>query len=911
MLTLSLTEIRSRAQAFANDWAGETREHAEAKSFWDGFFQVFGRSRREVASFEDPVKKLTGSGKNFIDLLWKGVLLAEHKSAGKDLGKAESQAMGYIQELINSDRRDEVPRYVIVSDFARIALHDLETDTHTEIQLADLPKKVELFGFLMGMRQISIRPQDPVNIKAAERMAALHDAFLDGGYPADQLDQLLTRILFCLFSEDTQIFEANQFASFLTNHTRDDGSDLGLKLAQLFSVLNTPENRRQKILGEELNAFPYVNGGLFANQLEFAATDKAMRESLLHATSLDWSRISPAIFGSMFQGVMDKRERRQVGAHYTSETDILKVINPLFMDALREELAAIVPLKQKNEKLRRLRAFHDKLAELNFLDPACGCGNFLITAYRELRALETQVIKLELEMTGFANQAILDISILTKVRVSQFHGIEIGHFPAEIARVAMWLVDHQANMHLSRELGKYFLRLPLQDAANIVTGNALTIPWEIVISADRCAFIFGNPPFIGYSYQTKTQKEELAGIVGKIPSGNVLDYVAAWHLKATAFATGTLAAIGFVSTNSICQGEQAGILWKEIFARGYALDFAYQTFPWQSEARGKAAVHCVITGFSQNKSPKKRLFTTSGEVECGNINQYLVAAPTVLLGKQSKPLFGQTPMVIGGKPTEGGNLLLNKSEKEELTRKEPLSEKWMRPFVGSDEFINGVDRWCLWLVDCPPSELRQMPEVLKRIANVKEMREASPKPATKKLANTPSVFGEIKPPKSKKFLVVPRVSSERRTYVPIGYIAGNTICGDATYFVDDASPFTFGIITSQIHMAWMRTVCGRLKSDYRYNNTLVYNNFPWPTPTDSQKAAVEKTAQAVLDARAEFPDSSLADLYDPITMPPALAKAHADLDKAVDRCYQSKAFANDRERVELLFKLYEQLTSKK
>jgi hypothetical protein len=909
MLTLSLREIRDRAQAFASAWAGETREHAEAKSFWDGFFNVFGRSRREVASFEDPVKKITGSGKNFIDLLWKGVLMAEHKSAGKDLGKAHSQAMSYIQDMINEGRRHEIPRYLIVSDFNRIALHDLDENTHLEIKLEDLPKNVEAFGFLAGIRQVQIKPQDPVNIEAAEKMAALHDALLDGGYPADQLDQLLTRVLFCLFAEDTQIFEANQFTSFILNHTRDDGGDLGVQLAQLFALLNTSDEKRQKSLAEHLLAFPYVNGSLFADQLPFAGTDRKMRETLLSATELDWSRISPAIFGSMFQGVMESKERRQVGAHYTGEPDILKVINPLFMDALRAEFAAILPLKDKKEKLRRLRAFHDKLASLNFFDPACGCGNFLIIAYRELRALETEVIKHELELTDNSGQTITDIEILTRVRVSQFHGIEIGHFPSEIARVAMWLMDHQANMHLSKELGRYFLRLPLTDSANIVTANALKIDWKTVISPEKCSFIFGNPPFIGYSYQTKTQKEELSVIVGKIPSGKVLDYVAAWHLKATAYALRTSIAIGFVSTNSICQGEQAGILWSEIFARGFQIDFAYQTFPWQSEARGRAAVHCVITGFSQNKPPKKRLFNNTSEISCDNINQYLVAAPSVILEKQSAPLFGQTQMVRGSGPVDGGHLLMNQSERDELVRSEPNAEKWIRPFLMGEEFINNIPRYCLWLVDCPPSELRQMPEVMKRVAKVKVMRETSTKVATQKLAATPTIFGEIRAPKSEKFLGIPQVSSERRNYVPVGYLDGKTVCGNMLFFVDDATLITFGIITSQIHMAWMRTTAGRLKSDFRYSNTLVYNNFPWPEPTAAQRAAVESAAQAILDAREQFPGSSLADLYDPLTMPPALAKAHAALDLAVDRCYRPQGFQSDRERVEHLFKLYEQIVA--
>jgi len=915
MLTLSLTEIRDRAQAFANTYKKETKENSEAQSFWNDFFTVFGRTRREVASFEDPVKKIAKDGKNRIDLLWKGVLMAEHKSAGKDLGKAHSQAMGYIQDMINEGRRNELPRYIIVSDFARIALHDLEEDTHLEIKLEDLAKNVEAFGFLAGIRQVQIKPQDPVNIEAAEKMAALHDALLDGGYPADQLDQLLTRVLFCLFAEDTQIFEANQFTSFILNHTRDDGSDLGVQLAQLFAILNTPDGKRQKTLAEHLLAFPYVNGRLFADQLPFAGTDRKMRETLMATTDLDWSRISPAIFGSMFQGVMESKERRQVGAHYTGEPDILKVINPLFMDALRAEFAAILTLKDKKEKLRRLRAFHDKIASLNFLDPACGCGNFLIIAYRELRALETEVIKHELELSGQAGQTITDIEILTRVRVSQFHGIEICHFPGEIARVAMWLMDHQANMHLSKELGRYFLRLPLSDAANIVTANALEIDWKTVISPEKCSFILGNPPFIGKKEQNAEQKVDFENIWGDVNGTGVLDFVTCWYRLAAIYIQNTRIKVALVSTNSITQGEQVSILWSYLLSRYHLkIHFAHRTFSWKSEARGKAHVHCVIIGFAAFDTSEKRIYDYENNAVAptatiaSNISPYLTAGSDTVVTKRMKPLGDVPEMIFGTKLVDDGYLVLNSEEREHLIQQFPYVSKYVRTLTGGEEFLNGSERWCLWLNDAPPQDLRNCPPLMERIERVRQFRLASKKAPTVKLATTPSLFGEIRQPVT-EYLLFPKVSSERRRYVPLGFLPPEVVANGSSLVVPNASIYHFGILSSAMQIAWMKNVCGRLESRFQYSATIVYNNFPWPEPTAPQRIAVEKAAQAVLDARQQFPDSTLADLYDPTSMPPALAKAHDALDRAVDRCYKPQGFQSDRERVEHLFKLYEQLVA--
>ena len=616
---------------------------------------------------------------------------------------------------------------------------------------------------------------------------------------------------------------------------------------------------------------------------------------------------------------MEPKDRRQVGAHYTGEPDILKVINPLFMDALRAEFAAMLTLKDKKEKLRRIRAFHDKLASLNFLDPACGCGNFLIIAYRELRALETEVIKAELELTDNSGQTVTDIEILTRVRVSQFHGIEIGHFPAEIARVAMWLMDHQANMHLSKQLGRYFLRLPLTDAANIVTANALHIDWKTVITPVKCSFILGNPPFVGKQYMSTEQKEDLRKAWKNATGTGVLDFVTAWHaLAAEYMSESSQIRCAFVSTNSICQGEQAGLVWSRILKNGkYKIYFAHRTFPWKSEARGKAHVHCIIIGFGSKTdlgTTPRQIFDYDNDPEnptittVTNISPYLVEGPDSVIIPRTTPICKAPPIVFGSMPNDGGHLLMTSTEKAEIISSQPEAENFIRPFLGSEEFINGQERWCLWLENATPTQLRSSPEIMKRVEAVKTARLNSTREATRKLASFPTLFGENRQPNT-RYLAIPSISSERRRYIPIGFLDPTIIASNKLVFIPEAQIYHFGILTSAMHMAWVKQVTGRLKSDFQYSNKLVYNNFPWPETTAPQRLAVEKAAQAVLDARTQFPDATLADLYDPISMPPALAKAHEALDRTVDQCYQAKVFQTDRERVEHLFKLYEQLVA--
>jgi len=921
-MPLGWNEIRQRAIAFAREWEGETRERAEAKSFWDGFFNVFGISRRTVASFEEPVKGLAGNY-GYIDLFWRGMLLVEHKSRGADLGKAESQAFRYIQDLIGAGRREDVPRYVIVSDFARIVLYDLEPEepanlpafgpfqvATVEVPLAELHRHIHAFAFIPGYKIHKFEDQDPINIQAVEIMGRLHDALEGGGYKGHDLERFLMRVLFCLFAEDTGIFEREAFSLYIQNHTKEDGSDLGAQLAQLFEVLNTPEENRQTDLDEDLAGFRYVNGDLFAEQLGFAAFNREKRNALLACTRFDWSRISPAIFGSLFQAVMEPKERRQVGAHYTSERDILKVIRSLFLDDLRAEF------ERTKTKKTELRRFHQKLAKLRFLDPACGCGNFLVISYRELRLLEIEVLK---ALNGGGQQELP----LSLVDVDAFYGIEILEWPARIAEVAMWLMDHQMNQRFSEGFGQLYIRLPLRKSPKIILGNALDIEWKEILPPAQCSYVLGNPPFVGKKEQNGRQKADMDLLFGRVKGAGVLDYVGSWYIKAAQYVQGTRIRAAFVSTNSITQGEQVGVLWKELLERYHVkIHFAHRAFLWESEVRGKAHVHVVIIGFGAFPAEKKTIFeyeNSKAEPQAFaavNINPYLADAGDVLLMKRTTQISGGPEISYGSmandkrKGEKGlGNLILNAKARKQLLAESPKIAPYIRPFVGSTEFLNNTRRWCLWLVGAPPELIRSCPSVHARVVAVREARRLSDRAETRKLAKHPALFGEIRQPNA-SYLLIPKVSSETRSYLPVGFVKPRVIANGSALIVSNANLYHFGVLSSAMHMAWMRYTCGRMEISYQYSSQIVYNNYPWPVhPLDKQRKAVESAGQKVLDARAEFPKASLADLYDPVAMPPKLVKAHAELDRAVDRCYRSQPFTSERQRVEYLFALYEQLSA--
>ena len=926
MPNLSWSEVRDRAIRFARAHADDRSERAEKQTFWNEFFEVFGLRRASLASFEANVRNLKGNA-GAIDMLWKGRLLVEHKSLGEDLGFATTQAFTYIEDLTRENRWEEIPRYVLISDFAHFVLYDLEPDEQQQdlplfagrpldphphsFTLSEFPQHIRSFAFMLGQTHVRLHPDDPANEKAYLRMCELHDSLLAGGFSGHDLERLLVRILFCLFAEDTALFAPDTFTQFIRTQTRDDGADMGAKLNELFDWLNRPEAEGSFDDTDPFFGFRYVNGGLFQERLSFARFNREMREALLFCCDFQWAKISPAVFGSLFQGVMQDRARRQQGAHYTSERDIMKVIRSLFLDELR---AKWTNLKANRSTRRRtgVEAFRDELHALQFFDPACGCGNFLVLAYRELRALEIEVVRELAALSG--GQQYLPI-----VDVDQFHGIEYSEWPVRIAEVALWLMDHQMNQQASEVFGESFDRLPLRSSPHIVQDNALRLDWNAVLPRAQCSYVLGNPPFIGKAFRNPEQQADVTLVWEGVRGAGVLDYVTCWYLKAAGYIEGTPIRVGFVSTNSISQGEQVGILWGQLFQRfQLKIHFAHRTFAWESESRGRAHVHVVIVGFGALDVSGKRIFDYDAgareptETAATNISPYLVEGPDVAISKRSRPLCQVSEVVYGSMPNDGGHLMLSSVERNELLAEEPGAIAYLRPILGSAEFLNGMSRWCLWLKNAPPDRLRSMPAVMRRIEGVRQHRQNSDRSTTRALAASPALFGEDRQP-SARFLAIPKTSSERRQYIPMAFLEPETVANTELQMIADATDYEFGVLTSGMHMAWVRIVAGRLESRYRYSNTLVYNNFPWPSPTPAQRARVEENALAVLAAREpHLPPggmSTLADLYDPLTMPVALGKAHAELDRAVERCYRAEAFHSDRERVEFLFRLYDQLTA--
>jgi hypothetical protein len=902
-MSLKWTDIGKNARKFVKNWKNTTGEEKQYdQKYLNDFFEVFGVSKDKY-NFQYPVKMGDGAT-NWIDCLWKGVILIEMKSKGRGkqvLEDAHLQALDYYYRL----DKDERPKFILVCDFESFWLYNMESADEEPVSfpLKDFPKCVRYFDILLGL-ETRWQPagNDDLNLKAAYKMASLHDKMAALGYEGHELRVYLVRLLFCLFAEDTGIFGQDAFYDYI-HGCKEDGSDLGVRIARLFEVLDMPPGVRERrpLLSDELKHFQYINGGLFKETLRTSDFDAGMRKVLLDCCDFNWEQIKPEIFGAIFQGVMDDQERRELGAHYTSEQNILKVIKPLFLNALWNEF------ERSKRSDKGLEAFQNKLSSLKFFDPACGCGNFLIVTYRELRRLELAVLK---GLRDDYRQQVLDISAICKVNVDQFYGIEYEEFPSQIARVGMWLCDHLMNREAAEIFGGNMVRLPLHQAANITCGNALRIDWNDVISNQELSYLMGNPPFNGARTMQQHQKEDMSFVFGNLRRVGNLDYVTAWYQKAVEYIKGTNIEVAFVSTNSISQGEQPGILWKSLFRYGANINFAYRTFVWNSEARGKAAVHCVIIGFDcTNNATKVRYLWDENGIKhvAKNINPYLVDAPDILIDTRSKPFCDEPYMTFGSMANDNGGLILSKEERDELLEKEPAVGPYIKQFMMGKEFINAIERYCLWLVDCSPGDLRKMPEVMKRVTKVKKHRLESPRQATRKLADTPTLFGEIRQP-TKPYLAVPKVSSERRLYVPVGFLLPEVIAGDKIYIIPDATMYHFGIFTSNVHMAWMRAVCGRLKSDYSYSNTIVYNNFPYPVVSDKEKQTIETLAQVIIDTRAKSPESSLADLYDPDVMPPELLKAHKALDKAVMTAYGLKT-DNEAEIVAFLMKRNQELTT--
>ena len=891
-MSLSWDEIQAKAIAFSKRWKDARDEKSEAQSFVRAFLAVFGmEDAAAVGRFEE--RALRESGRGFMDYFWPKKIAIEMKTKGKDLQGAYDQLKDYVLHLPAED----IPNLLMVCDFENIVLYRRTTGVKSQFKTKDLHKNVRKFADIAGYETTrEIEAHIEVNVKAAEKMAKLHDALKNHGYEGNYLEIYLVRLLFCLFADDTGIFPRQSFLNYIEN-SKKDGSDLSDRIARLFEILNVPDEVRAKrtLLSAEIKQFRYINGNLFKDSLPFADFDEKMRATLLDCCRFDWNKISPAIFGAMFQGVMDKTQRRELGAHYTSEENILKLINPLFMDELRREFDRV-----KTDPIA-LDRFHEKISLLKFLDPACGCGNFLIVTYRELRLLELELLKMKVQDR---HQLKLDISPLLKVNVEQFYGIECEDFPCQVAQVGMWLIDHQMNLRVSEEFGAYYVRLPLEQSATIVHGNALRIDWKSVVPKEELSYILGNPPFIGHQYRSAEQQEDMKIVYKSSDKFGKLDYVCCWYQKAIAFMAGTHIHAAFVSTNSIVQGESVSIMWKPIFEQGFEISFAYTPFIWSNEAKGKAAVHCVIVGFAQNGNIQiKRIYGHDTVIEADNINGYLLPAPNVFIQSRGKPLIAGMPeMSKGSQPTDGGYLIFSQTEYDALISEFPQTAQWLRRYISGEDLINNKIRYCLWLKGVSPIEYRSIQPIMVRLEKVAECRRKSPTASVRQDAETPMLFTQIRHSET-RFLAVPEVSSERRKYVPIGFLEPTVIASNQIYILPDATFYMFGILTSNAHMAWVRVVCGRLEMRYRYAPA-VYNNFPWPDATNEQKAEIEKLAQAVLDARALYPESSLADLYDPLTMPPELLRAHQNLDRAVMKLYGFSAKITEAEIVAELMGRY-------
>ncbi len=904
----SWNEIRASAADFAARWADETDEKAEAQTFWNEFLAIFGIDRRRVAVFEKRAKRTSTAGGGFIDIFWPGTLIAEHKSAGRSLEDAEQQAIDYLDSI----DVDDFPGLVITSDFATMRVRDLGGDNAPyTFPLTKLPEEIDRLGHLAGYkkREFSGGDEEAANIQAAKLMGRLYEELSRNGYEGHDASILLVRLLFLMFGDDTGMWEKGLFAEFIDARTAPDGSDLGAQLAHLFQVLDKEETARPAAIDELLARFPYVNGHLFAERIDIPAFDRRMRDELVKATEFDWSKISPAVFGSLFQAIKSKEARRELGEHYTTESAIMKAIGPLFLDELED--AFVLAKDNRN----RLEALHERLSGIRVLDPACGCGNFLVIAYRQLRRLELKVLTRLRELSG-ERQLVLDVDSLSRVRISQFFGIEIEEWPARIAETAMFLVDQQSNQELARAFGRAPDRLPIKIAPVIHMGNALRVPWDSIMPFGPDSFIVGNPPFGGTWLLNDEQKEDLNHVWDGVRGGGNMDFVSCWHAIAARHIETSGVKVAFVSTNSITQGQQAPVLGAEFAKRSVEIDFAHQTFAWSSEAPGQAAVHCVIIGFSRRgTSKKKTLFrypNIKGEPLAGpasNINIYLQDGPDVFVVNRRAPLQdGIQLMDYGSKPTDGGHLSdVSPTEAEQIRASDAVAAKYLRRLIGAQELINGLERWCIWLVDAQPGDIRSSPELVRRVGEVRAMRLASTKKMTVDDAATPHLFQENRQPRT-AYLAVPRVSSESRRYVPMALMEPDVIANDALLTVTDATVYTFAILHSSVFMAWNAAVSGRLKSDYRISAEITYNNFPWPDDP-ANKTQIEAAAQAVLDARDNHPGASLADLYDPLAMPRDLVDAHQRLDREVLAAYGLKPGATESEILANLFTRYSELTA--
>lgn len=914
-------EQKTAAKNFADYWKDKGYEKGESQPFWLSLLrEVMGVEKPEtIIRFED---KVMLDHTSFIDgIISSTHVLIEQKSADKDLRKAIKQSDGsyltpfqqakrYSAELPYSER----PRWIVTCNFREFLIYNMENPQGEpeSILLCDLPKECYRLKFLVDTGSESVRKEMEISIKAGELVGILYDEILkqykDSAAESTlkSLNMLCVRLVFCLYAEDSGLFgEHMKFHNYIKGFAV---KDVRRAMIDLFRVLDTKPEERDPYMDEILASFPYVNGGLFAEEdIEIPQFNEKIVQLLLRNASenFDWSEISPTIFGAVFESTLNPETRRSGGMHYTSIENIHKVIDPLFLDNLRDELTQIKTIQVEKTRTRKLEEYRKKLSSLIFLDPACGSGNFLTETYLSLRRLENEALKLI-----YQGQIVLGLDDLIKVSIGQFYGIEINDFAVTVAKTALWIAESQM-MKETEEVVKMSLDfLPLKSYANIVEGNALRLDWESVVPKDKLNYIMGNPPFVGARWMSPSQKSDLLTVFGdKWKNAGNLDYVACWYKKCTDFIKGTSVWAALVSTNSVSQGESVANLWKPLFADGVHIDFAHRTFRWDSEASIKAHVHCVIIGFSTAPNSKPKIIYSSERPQIvRNINGYLLNAENIFIESRNKPICDVPLIGIGNQPIDGGYYLFTEKEKIDFIKKEPLSAKWFRPWLGADEFLNGYFRYCLWLGECSPNELKKMPECLKLIKAVREFRLSSKRKSTIKLAETPTRFQVENIPKD-NYIVIPEISSEKRKYIPMGFLSPEILCSNLVKIVPNATLYHFGVLTSNVHMAWTRAVCGRLETRYRYSKDIVYNNFPWPEPTEEMKVKIEQTAQAILDARALYPNSSLADLYDELTMPVELRRAHQQNDKAVMQAYGfDYRSMTESECVAELMKMYQELT---
>ena len=914
------TQRRTAAKQFAADWQGKGYEKGHSQTFWLSLLQkVYGVEEPDkFITFEDQIML---DHTSFIDgFIPSTHVLIEQKSLGKELNKPIKQSDGsllspfqqakrYAAELPYSQR----PRWIVTCNFAEFYVYDMERPTGDPevIKLCDLEKEYYRLQFLVDTGDTNIKKEMEVSLQAGEIVGVLYDTLLkqykdpEAEDTLKSLNALCVRLVFCLYAEDAGIFGSK---SMFHDYLRDiPASGVRKALVELFRTLDQKPEQRDKYLADDnpaLAAFPYVNGGLFSDEnIEIPPFTEELKALLLEKASgdFDWSAISPTIFGAVFESTLNPDTRRSGGMHYTSIENIHKVIDPLFLDGLRSELEEIKEIAVDKTRKARLSAFQAKLAGLTFLDPACGSGNFLTETYLSLRKLENEVLRCS------TDQISMDMEGIIQVSIGQFYGIEINDFAVTVAKTALWIAESQMMKETEDVVHMSLDFLPLKSYANITEGNALRLDWESVVPKHKLNYIMGNPPFVGHQWRSKEQAEDLEAVCRDIPKCGKLDYVCGWYNKAADYMQGTNIHTAFVSTNSISQGESVGILWKPLFEKGVDIEFAYRTFVWTSEAKDKAAVHCVIVGFTCGTSSRtKLLFESERSKIVSHINGYLLDAPEMFINSRGSALHEYPSIVQGNKPWDGGYLILSIEERNELLDKYPESEKYIKPFIGSYEFINGKKRYCLWLKGISPAEYRGIPEIMERLNGVADTRRKTKTVAVQAQAETPMLFSQIRQPDS-NYLAIPEVSSEKRRYIPIGFMTPNIIASNKLYLVPKADLYMLGVMISNVHMAWMRAVCGRLKSDYSYSPA-VYNNFPWPIPTEAQKAKIEQTAQAILDARALYPDCSLADLYDEIAMPPELRKAHQQNDRAVMQAYGfDVATTTETSCVAELMRMYQKL----